>query len=97
MKTRADYDAALAIVREVIGSWDPYAMIANGSPLDEFDEEVARITAQVPHFHSPTDAANAISAVFSQAFDSVGFTAADCQVVGANLYDRLANAGFIRA
>lgn len=97
MKTRADYDAALAIVREVIANWDPYALIAGGAPPDEFDREVARIVARVPHINSPGQAAYELSAVFSEAFDPAHFALHDCCVVGTTLYERLTNAGFIQA
>lgn len=93
MRTRSDYDRATAIVREVIHRWDPYALIAGGAPLDEWDGEVARVVAAIPRISSPTDAAQAISKVFSASLQPEGFDPSDCAKVGRDLLDALRAAG----
>ena len=97
MKSRPEYDAAVAIVREVIAGWDPFALIVGDARPDEFDHEVARIVARIPHIHSHDGAATEISAIFSKAFDAAHFSVTDCRAVGATLYDRLAAAGLVQA
>lgn len=37
MKTKKDYKRAQLVVKEVIDSWDPYALHAGGAPADEFN------------------------------------------------------------
>ena len=36
MRTRADYDHAFGVVRQVIHAWDPYDLIGGGAPPDEW-------------------------------------------------------------
>lgn len=93
MRTRADYDRAFAVVRQVIREWDPYALIAGGAPDDEWDHEIASLVAQIPRIASEKDAAHAVSRVFSSAFQPEGFSPADCETVGKRLYLSLAESG----
>ena len=95
MRTRADYDRAFAVVREVIHAWDPYALIRGGAPHDEWDSEIASVVAQVPRIKSENDAAHAVSCVFSSAFQPESFSPTDCAEVGKQLYLALADAGFV--
>ncbi|MFC7301085.1 hypothetical protein [Cognatiluteimonas weifangensis] len=68
MKDRREYEKAVEIIGCVIRAWDPYSLIAEGAPADEFNGQIAKITAKVPTFRSPSDAAQVISAVFSASF-----------------------------
>jgi hypothetical protein len=95
MRTRADYDRALAVVREVIHEWDPYALIGGGAPGDEWDSEITSLVAQIPRIKSRNDAAHAVSRVFSSAFQPEGFSPADCAEVGERLYSSLVDCGVL--
>jgi hypothetical protein len=89
MKTTADYKLALQLVSSVINEWDPYELLAIGSPRGEFESEIARVVALIPRIHSAQDAARAISDVFSSAFDKETFAAEDCAEVGLRLFQAL--------
>ncbi|HEY1377079.1 MAG TPA: hypothetical protein VGF55_09815 [Gemmataceae bacterium] len=97
MKTRRDYDRAIQAVREVIHRWDPYGLLAGGSPLDEFDAEIAALVAQVPRIRSRADAAHALSRVFSSAFEPERFRPEDCIAAGTELFEALSAAGLLEA
>jgi hypothetical protein len=93
MKDKADYKLAIKIVGTVIRAWDPYALLAGGSPKDEFDAEIARVVTQIPRINSSQDAAFAISRVFSASFESEYFTPEACAEVGAELFKALSENG----
>ena len=95
MRTRAGYDRAFAVVRDVIHEWDPYALIGAGAPGDEWDSEIASLVAQIPRITSENAAAHALSRVFSSAFQPEGFSPADCAEVGKRLYSSLAESGLL--
>jgi hypothetical protein len=95
MRTRADYDRAFAVVREVIHEWDPHALIRGGAPADEWDGEIASLVAQIPRIRSQDDAAHAVSRVFSSTFQPEGFSSTDCAEVGRRLYSSLAESGLL--
>ncbi len=95
MKDRPDYEQALQVVRQVVRAWDPYELLAEGAPDDEFDAEIAQLVTRVPSMHSATDAAHAISAVFSKAFEPKLFTPAACAAPGAELFAGLVHAGLV--
>ena len=83
------YKAATAVVREVIHHWDPYALLAEGSPPDEFDGEITAIVAQLPRIRGEQDAVHTISRVFASSFEPELFTVEHCQQVGECLFRRL--------
>ena len=93
--SRRDYDKALGIVGGVIRGWDPYSLIAQGAPGDEFDGQIARITARIPGFRSPEDAAQAISDVFSTSFGPDTFGAAECSAPAIELFAALRRADLL--
>ena len=68
MEDRSDYGQAVEIIGGAIRAWDPYCPIAEGAPSDEFDAEIAKISARARGFHSAPDVARAISDVFSASF-----------------------------
>ncbi len=94
MKTRSDYDDALNVVASVINAWDPYSLIEGGSPLDEFEAEIAALVPRIRHIHSEGDAAREIATVFATAFDPT-FTPEACAKVGEQLYSRLRQADLL--
>ena len=89
MRTRADYERAIEAVREVIRRWDPYGLLGSGCPPDEFDREIAAVVAQAPRIRSRADATQALSRVFSSAFDPERFWLEDCATAGAELFEVL--------
>jgi hypothetical protein len=95
MRTRSDYDRAFAVVRDVIHDWDPYGLVGGGARADEWDSEVASLVTEIPRMNSQNDAAHAVSRVVSSAFQSEGFSPADCAQVGKRLYSSLADAGLL--
>ena len=95
MKTRSDYEGATQVVAAVVRRWDPYALLAEGCPPDEFDSEIASVVAEVPRIRSRADAADALSRVFSSAFEPERFRPDECAQPGAELYEALVAAGVI--
>jgi hypothetical protein len=96
MKDRADYEKALVVVESVVRDWNPYSLLDGETPGDEFDAEIAQLVTYIPSISSPTDAALAISAVFSKAFEPELFKPSDCSAPGKELFARLASAGLVR-
>jgi hypothetical protein len=84
-----------ALVTRVVAEWDPYALLSNGSPNDEFDGEVASIVRQCSRIKSSTDAAHVISRVFASSFEPELFTAEACAQVGSRLFAELRTHGFV--
>jgi hypothetical protein len=95
MKARGNYEQAIQVVREVVHHWDPYGLLAGGCPPDEFDREIAAVVTQVPRIRSRADAVDALSRVFSSAFEPERFRPEDCKGPGAELYDALLAAGLL--
>ena len=89
MKDRSDYEKALGIVGRMIRAWDPYSLIAEGAPADEFDEEIAQVVVQIPHCRDIDDIAKAISDVFSEAFGPDSFTPVNCFRPAQEIYMEL--------
>jgi|GEM_PF-1661221 len=94
MKTRSDYDAVTDLVASVINAWDPYSLLEDGSPPDEFEAEIATLVPRIKHIHSPEAAAKEIATVFAAAFEP-HFTPEVCAKVGAQLHFRLQEAGLL--
>jgi hypothetical protein len=95
MQTRAQYDQAFQLVREVIATWDPYSLIAGGAPPDEFDDEIARLLARLRGATSSTDVSEAVLSVFGEAFGESGFDVGSCAEVGQQIYSRMSAAGLL--
>ena len=92
---KQQYGDMVALVKRVIAEWDPYALLASGSPHDEFDSEVASIVAQFPRIKSATDAAHVISRVFASSFVPTNFTPESCAQVGKQLFAAFRANGFV--
>ncbi len=86
---------AAEICRTVINDWDPYRLITNGAPDDEFESEIASIVGQLARIRSKKDAAHVVSRVFSSAFEPEYFDVEACADVGATLFDRLVDSKLV--
>ena len=95
MKSREDFDAAYEIVGSVMRAWDPYCLLGSGAPDDEFDPEISRLVARIPHITSSSAAAAVISEVFSAAFEPELFSPAQCAGPAQELFARLSAAGLV--
>jgi hypothetical protein len=96
MDSRLEYDKALAIVDAVIRDWDSCRLVEDGSPPDEYAEEVARVVAHIPRCRSEAELAAAIAAVFSESFESDSFTVANCSEPARLLYTGLVSEGLLQ-
>jgi hypothetical protein len=92
---RAKYKQMWDITADVIRKWDPYQLLAGGAPRDEWDSEISSVVAPIPRIHSASDAAAAVSRVFASSLDPSAFTADTCSDVGAELFTRLQERGFV--
>jgi hypothetical protein len=97
VKDRRDYEQALGIVGTMIRAWDPYSLIAEGAPADEFDDQIAKITARVPDFYGIDEIARAISDVFSASFGPGSFTPVDCLLPAQEIFMELRRAKLLPA
>jgi hypothetical protein len=97
LRNRADYERAFAVVRSAINAWDPYGLVGGGAPPDEWDSEVASIVAQIPRIASPRDAAHAVARTFAGALQHKGFSPAECEAVGAQLFQDLVDAKILES
>ena len=95
MRDRHDYEEALRIVGKVIRAWDPYGLLAESMPEDEFSAEIVQLVTHVPRMHTAKEAAQALSAVFSAAFGPESFSATACAAPGAELFAELAHSGLV--
>ena len=98
MKDRWDLEQAVAIIGTAIRAWDPYSLISEGAPSDEFDGEVARIAAMTDRFRTPEDIADTISAVFLASFgQEERFSPQDCVVPAVQIFQELGRANLLPA
>ena len=81
----------------MIDSWEPYRLLANGMPSDEFEPEIRELVGSIPRLRTQADVVSAISSVFSRWFEPTEFKTEDCGDVGRELYDLLVQEGFIAA
>jgi uncharacterized protein DUF1871 len=95
LKTTDDYVRACQVTQDVINRWDPYGLLASGAPAHEFEPEAASVVRYIPRIRSATDAATAISEVFSEAFEPQYFTREHCLDAGRALFTALIAAGII--
>jgi hypothetical protein len=92
---KATYKRALQVVGSVVREWDPYSLIADGAPADEFDSEIAGVVAQIPRIKTEKEAVLALSRVFSSAFEAARFTPEKCAEAGKKLFAALSENGFV--
>lgn len=75
----------------MINDWDPYNLIQEGAPDDEYESEVAKILAGLPKCNSTKETAELISTVLTESFDSDTFPVAKCKRVSEKIYARFKN------
>jgi hypothetical protein len=98
VKDRRDYEQALEIIGNVVRAWDPYCLIAEGAPPDQFDSEIAKVIARIPSFRSSNDVARALSEIFSESFGpEEQFSVADCSDPAAQIFLELGHAKLLPA
>jgi hypothetical protein len=95
MRNRQDYGHALQVVGGFVSEWDPCSLLSGGAPRDEYSAEVAKLVTHIPRITSPGAAAQALSVVFSQAFQPEGFSVIQCSEAGSLLYHRLSSAALL--
>jgi Domain of unknown function (DUF1871) len=92
---KAAYQLAIQVVGSVVREWDPYSLLADGAPEDEYESGIALVVAQIPRIKTEMQAALALSRVFSSAFEAEQFTPEQCAEAGKKLYAALSANGFI--
>jgi hypothetical protein len=85
MRTSRDYRKAIEIVRAEISAWDPYALLAGGAPVDEFDAEVSEIVAGLAGTRTAGELASLVANVFRASFDDSSFDVATCSDVASRI------------
>ena len=96
MRTTADHQKAVQVIRAIINKWDAYGLIAGGAAGNEFEEQIDGIVTFLPRIRSREDMAMAISKIFSRTYDPEKFTPQFCTTVGNELYEALARQGVIK-
>jgi hypothetical protein len=92
---REKYQRMWDVTASVIRAWDPYHLLSGGAPNDELDREITAVVSQIPRIRSVTDAASAISRVFSSSFEPHLFEPNSCAEVGKQLFSALSERGLI--
>jgi Domain of unknown function (DUF1871) len=91
------------VVKEAVDRWDPYGLLADGCPEDEFDPEVADVTQFVlkeqrrwvfSQKQRQKRLAKEIHAIFCTWFATDHFTLAECTVVAEEILQKLQNKSF---
>jgi hypothetical protein len=95
LKTREDYDRAIAVTREVLHAWDPYDLISGGAPADEFDDEVARMVARLPKIAGPEDAGRHVEEIFVAQFGVGVLDRKEADAIGERWFAALRDAGLV--
>ena len=95
VKTRKDYEVAVEVVTNVINGWNPYCLLEDGAPTDEFGPEIRQLVTYIPGIRTRDDAARAVSEVFSKMFEPDLFAPESCGDVGARLYEELDRSGLL--
>jgi hypothetical protein len=95
LKTTLDYERACRVAKKVIDQWDPYSLLAQGAPPDEFEALAASVVRFIPRMRSTEDAVRAVSEVFSEAFDGATFQPEHCREVGARLFGAFTEEGLL--
>jgi hypothetical protein len=95
VRTRGQYDQALAICRDAIAHWDPFALLAGGAPPDEYNAEVSSLVPKLSGARSGDDVARAIEEVFGSGFGRDQVYPGNCAKVAAIVYAQLKAAGLL--
>jgi Domain of unknown function (DUF1871) len=97
VQTREQYDQAIAICRDAIAQWDPFALLAGGAPADEYDLEISKLVPKIRDARASSDVAIAISAIFGDSFGHALHRSGESINVAAEIYNRLRSAGLLSA
>lgn len=74
-------------LRTIINEWDPYSLIAEGAPIDEFEAEVGEVLAGLSKCKNQDDTVQLISQVFSRAFEPELFKPEHCSEIGGRIFN----------
>ena len=66
---KMDYEKSLEIVRDSIHRINPYHLMEEGFPDDEFDREISSIAKQLERCNSGKDVSHTIARVLNSAFN----------------------------
>lgn len=92
LRNRAVWELTADVIRE----WDPYGLLKDGAPIDEFDHEISSVAADLGRIKTAMDAAHAVARVFSSSFgDHTRFSPEACASVGEKLFSRLRERGCV--
>lgn len=92
---KRSYREMLSLITSVINEWDPYNLVGGGAPKDEFEAEVIRVAAQIPHIKTAEQLAEVVSRVFSAGFAPDPFSIDSCAPVANRLFAVLQAHGFL--
>jgi hypothetical protein len=92
---RRKYEEVLAVVCQELAQWDPYSLLAEGAPPDEFQAEAAALVPLLLRARSSAEASLAVSQVFSKSFGESDFDQSQCDEVGLRLHAALMAHGHI--
>jgi hypothetical protein len=96
MKSPTSNDKAIEVTRAVVHAWDPYSLLQQGAPIDEFDGEITQLVTYIPKVANVSDATKVVSLVFSRAFEPKLLTPESCSDVGENWFKSLCEAGLVQ-
>lgn len=80
------YKKQVAALNFIINRWDPYSLIEEGSPSDEFSNEVSNLLALLKTAKTEDNFAEAVSNVFSKTFETESFDKEQCSKVGKEIH-----------
>jgi len=93
---KQSYREMIECITAVINEWDPYDLVRDGAPDDEFSQEVAQIAAKVSETKTPMELAEVISSVFAKGFAAEPyFSVNSCMPVASRLFSALQALGVI--
>jgi len=95
-KTPSAYKTALERVRLIIDEWDPYALLENGAPADEYESLAMSVVGKSSRAFSAEDVVQAVSSIFSGAFEPEHFQVEQCREVGLKVFAALQDEGFVQ-
>lgn len=88
------YGEVIEVVTASIGKLDPYALLANGAPLDEFGPEIARIATRAIDDSTTPEFAAFISNVLNDSLEG-NYTTQDCLAVAEEIRAELKRRGLM--
>ena len=86
MNGKKKYQAMFNELKALINAWDPYGLIEEGSPTDEFESEIAKILVGLSKCKSSEDTTKLIAGIFRQSFEVSKFSDDYCKQIGDKVY-----------